>query len=438
MKVLSGLLLLGLAHVGFAQYTGPAILSRGEAPATTKTPRISFRPYAQVFGVYDSGLSGVAVDSQGELANTSSTGAALIWGVSGAHSWKRATVGLEYRGALNHYFRRSFFDSTNQTLQLSASYQLSRHSSFSLRQSAGTFSRDFGLQNLRQSIDFDPGSTDVPTTDFFDNRTTYYTSAAALSYQKTARLSFNFAGGATVIRRRSNALSGVTGTFAQGDAHYRVSRRSTIGGVYQFNRYTFSRGLGDTNVNGMMFSYSRALSPRVELTGFGGVQHSETKYVQTFGVDPVIGALLGITSSTQIVHNLLWSPSFRARLSRRFATGLLFAQGGRMITPGNGLFLTSTAFSVDAGYMYSGLRRWSFSAAVGQMRSQSRANAVGDYRTTSGQVYASRRLFSMVHFVMSYSARQYDSGAFSRYNRLIHQARIGFGFAPGELPLRVW
>jgi hypothetical protein len=321
---------------------------------------------------------------------------------------------------------------------MSAGYQVSAHSTLSLRQSAGTFSRDFGLQNLRQSIDFDPSSTDVPTTDFFDNRTSYYTSTASYAIQKTARMSFNFVGGATIIRRRSLALSGVTGKFAQGDVQYRLSRRSTIGGVYQFNRYTFSRGVGDTNIHGAIFSYSRALTARVELTGFGGVQHSETKFIQTSSIDPVIGALLGITSSTQIVHNVIWSPYFRARLSRRFATGLVFVQGGRAMTPGNGLFLTSTAFSTDAGYMYTGLRRWSFSASIGHMRSQSKANVVGDYQTTSGQLNASRKLFSVIHFVVSYSARQYDSGAFSRYNRLIHQARIGFGFAPGELPLRVW
>jgi hypothetical protein len=43
----------------------PAILTRGEAPATMNKPQIDFRPYAALSGGYSSGLIGVGVSETG-------------------------------------------------------------------------------------------------------------------------------------------------------------------------------------------------------------------------------------------------------------------------------------------------------------------------------------------------------------------------------------
>jgi hypothetical protein len=43
-----------------------------------------------------------------------------------------------------------------------------------------------------------------------------------------------------------------------------------------------------------------------------------------------------------------------------------------------------------------------------------------------------------MHAVLSFSARKYQSPDFSLYNRLIYSARLGFGFTPGNIPLRMW
>src|SRR4051812_665230 len=93
------LLLAGFAVPLLGQYGGPAILARGEAPAAMATPAISFRPFAEVTGTYDSGLAAVqAVNSAGQLANLASFGVSVAWGISGSHSWRRTRVGLDYRG----------------------------------------------------------------------------------------------------------------------------------------------------------------------------------------------------------------------------------------------------------------------------------------------------------------------------------------------------
>jgi hypothetical protein len=116
----------------FAQYAGPAILSRGEAPAAMASPQIDFRPYVDLSGIYDTGLAGVAVNSQGQLGNESSMGLEVTAGISGVHSWRHTKIGLDYRGSVRRYTHSSSYNSADQSLMLGFVHQLSRHVSVTL------------------------------------------------------------------------------------------------------------------------------------------------------------------------------------------------------------------------------------------------------------------------------------------------------------------
>ncbi len=186
----------------FAQYAGPAILSRGEAPAAMATPQIDCRPFVDLSLVYDTGLSGVAVNAQGQLGNEATEGLELAGGISGTHSWKRTKIGLNYRGSIRRYLHNTSYDSSDQSLMLGIVHQVSRHVSLSLNENLGLFSRSFGIPGLAQTVPFDPSTTDAPTTDFFDNRTEYLSTQATLIYQKTARLSFSVGGDGFLTRRQ--------------------------------------------------------------------------------------------------------------------------------------------------------------------------------------------------------------------------------------------
>ena len=438
MKPQRVLALFSLAAPLFGQYAGPAILTRGEAPSAMAMPEIYFRPFIEVAGIYDTGLAAVAVTPSGELGGSSSLGVSLIWGISGTHSWRRTKVGLDYRGSTSHYFRRTFYDGIDQSLLLGVTHRLTRRATLSLRESAGIFTRDFGLISLPQTVPFDPSTTYVPTTDYFDNRTIYLTSQADLSIQKTARLSFDLGGGVFVTRRRSTSLYGTVGVSAHGDMAYRLSRQSTVGLDYGYQHYEFTRIFGGTDYHVVQVVFARQLTRLWEFTGSAGGGRVETQFIQNVAVDPTIAALLGITQSSEIVHDVRWVPNFAARLSRTFHRGVAFLGVGHTITPGNGLFLTSAATSAFAGYNYTGLRRWSFGTELAYTRAKSVGNIIGVYSSLSGTVSASRQIFRSFHFVASYSARQYDSPDFSRYQRLIHSARVGFGWSPGDVPLRIW
>ena len=112
MKLVLVVTLFGLSLPAFAQYAGPAILSRGEAPAAMSAPEIKFRPFVEFSAGYETALAGVAVSaSQGTLPNEASSDLALIWGISGSHNWKHTKLGLDYRGSLSHYPAQGSFDS---------------------------------------------------------------------------------------------------------------------------------------------------------------------------------------------------------------------------------------------------------------------------------------------------------------------------------------
>jgi hypothetical protein len=152
----------------------------------------------------------------------------------------------------------------------------------------------------------------------------------------------------------------------------------------------------------------------------------------------VVAALIGESVGAVIVHSVDYVPNVSARLSQTFSRGVLFISGGHTVTSGNGLFLTSEATGGNAGYTYTGRRRWSFSAQADYAHAKSIGNVLGYYGNVSGTLSASRQIMGAMHAVLSFSARQYQSPDFTLYNRLIYSVRLGIGFAPGNIPLRVW
>ncbi len=434
--------LLSLAAPVFAQYGGPAILSRGDAPTGVGSTPVSFRPYFEISGIYDTGLTGAGLNAQGEIGSTSSPGVQFAGGISGNHSWRHTTIGLSYRADINHFEKATYFDTSDQSLLLSIKHQFTRHIYIDLRESAGIFSTDSGLSALQQAISYDPAQSNLPTTDFFDNRTLYLNTQADLVYQRSARLSFDFGGDGFINRRRSSDLFGVTGSSARGDVQYRISRHSTIGANYTFTHYSYTRVFSGTYIQGFTGTYAVQITKHLEFTGYAGVSHIDNTLEQVVPVNPVIAAILGITAGLTVSHTLTNVPNGSGRLSDQFHSGVAYIEGGHTVTPGNGLFLTSTQTSASAGYTFTGLRRWSLAASAVYSKAATVGETVGGVAGTYGStivtISASRLIARSMHVVAALNANRYDSANFALYNRTIYSARLGFGWAPGDIPLRVW
>jgi hypothetical protein len=433
------LALIGIAMPVFAQYGGPAILSRGEAPSAMMGPQLAFRPFVEVNGVYSTGLSGVTVDSSGNIANRHGAGVNVTAGLSGSHGWRHTTVGMSFRGGYSTYFGHSGYNSTDISMNLGVAHQVSRHISLTWNNSMGIFNRDAGLlASISPAVPFDPNQTYVPTTDFFNNRTIFYSSQLGMVIQKSTRLSFSLNGGIFENHRASDALYGVLGENATADMQYRLTKRATIGAAYSYSHYGYSRIASNTNGQGAAATFAYQLSHWWEFSGLFGFTRVETKFIQNVPVDPAIAAIIGISQSSQIVYSVRYIPNVSARLSRTFHKGVLFFAAGYGMTPGNGLFLTSESLTANVGYTYTGLRRWSFGALASYQDAHSIGNVYGSYGGETASIHASRQFFRTIHMVAAVDGHRYSSGNFSKYNQTVYTASLGLGWSPGDVPLRIW
>ena len=447
MKLLRGFVMLGLSLPAFAQYAGPAILSRGEAPAAMTAPTVDFNFSMALTGTYTTGLVGVsAPNAQGVLANSTSYGIGVSLGVNGAHSWKHTHIGLNYSGGFTDYLSAGYFSGISQGLSLGLSHQFSRHISFTLRESAGLFTQfPPATVSLNSAVPFDPSQSYIPTTDFYDNRTIYTTTQANLTIQASSRLSFSLGGAYFANFQRSSALYGAMGESATGDVQYRLSRRTTLGANYSYTHYSYTNSEGGADIHSAALNASVRVSRWTEFSMFAGASRVASSFEQTVPIDPAILAILcppsevtacPLTAGTVINNNTFWGPNVGIRYSRSFQRGAFYASAGESITPGNGLFLTSRAQTAGAGYGYSGLRKWGLSIGVNYMKALSLGNVQGGYGQISGSYSMSRQIVGQLSFVSSFSATQYQSNSFNLYNRLIYSASVGLGFSTKSIPVR--
>jgi hypothetical protein len=419
----------------YAQYAGPAILSRGEAPGVISLPELRFTPWVGIAATYDTGLSAVTVSDTGQLANASSYGATVSWGISGTHSWKNHTqLGLAYSGAFNWY-DRNIAHNMSHNLMIGVSHDFSRRVRLEWRQTAGMTTRNYAVAGLVETVPFDPSSTYIPTTDFFDNRDVYVQSSLGLTYALSKRLSIRMSGAAFADNRQSHALTNSWGTQESGDVQYRLSAHTTLGGGYNYMHFGYAHYAGGTDAHVVQGSYSVRLSRRVEFSAYAGAMRIESKYLQSIPIDPTIQALLGISQGVQIGHFIETTPTASGRLARSFQRGVAYVSAGRTVMPGNGLFLTSISTTVTAGYGYTGFRHWSLSAQGGYVKATAEGAIAGRYGNWTAGITAGRQITRRIGWNASATMRKYSSADYSLYNRWITTVNMGLHYSPGEMRL---
>jgi hypothetical protein len=219
---------------------------------------------------------------------------------------------------------------------------------------------------------------------------------------------------------------------------YRASRRSTVGVMYSYMHYSFTGLPGGSDAHTVVGSYSRSLSPTMQMSASGGITKYENVFVQLVPIDPAIAAVIGISSALRVSYQSAIMPDLAFRLSKVVPRGTVFVYASNSLNPGNGLFLTSTSTNAGAGYNYSGLRRWTISAGANYNRSNSVGNVLGSYGSYSASLSASRQVGPMTHGVFSFYARKYDSPDFKNYNKWSYGVNLGLSFSPGDIPVRLW
>jgi hypothetical protein len=429
-----------------AGYGGPSVLSRPGGVSNLRSAPLAFRPYLTVGASYDTGLTGFTVNERGELPNEAAYGVLAGIGAYGYRSWKQTSAGLNYRGDFRHYTKQTYYDGSDHALSFDLRHQYSRRIQFGLMQSAGRFSRSFG--NLAPITQIVPVSTGgllqtpihTPADELFDLPTSYFSTYGDVTYARTARLSFNAGGGSFVVRRRSAALVGVTGAVAMADAAYRLTRYSTVGVNYAFNRFSYTSAFGGADLHMVGLNYSYQLNRRWSIALQVSAIRMDTQAVRKVSVDPIVAAITGLTEGIEAFQAVNYIPGFGGSLSRKFRRGSLNVSYSRGVSPGNGLYMTSRREALGGSYSYTGLRRWNAGAHAEYTTQRGVTSQVFQkYRSWTAGGGLSRALGRQdFHLTIQVGVRRYMTDLIGYQNRLQHHATVGISYSPGDIPLSIW
>ncbi len=420
-----------------AEYRGPTILSRGGQPSVQRAAEL-FRivPFATIEGIYDTGIATVGVDQAGRIPYTDAYGVQATFGATGARAFQHSSLALDYRGGIRHYTNESYYDGFDNTLLLRYENQVSRRWIVSVTQGAASLSHGAALPfGVTQA--YDPMFGTLTGSELFDTRTSAFLTSGQAVYLHTPRLSFSMGAAGFLVRRRSSALIGSNGFMAIGDVAYRVGRRSTVALEYDFSQYVFQHQFGSSYMHGLAVDYARRLSRWWELSVRAGGVRAETSRLQAVLLDPAVAAILGQTMGISVFNGATYLPQYAVRLTRTFRRSFFSAAYSRIVSPGNGVYLTATNEFLDVSYATQASRDLAFGAGAATTRMKGLTQNINSYRGYTARAGVTFRVLPSVSFITRFDVRSQRVGG-TLLDRESYRAAVGFGWTPGEYPVSVW
>ncbi len=426
---------------GMGGFGGPAVMGRGAGANTGQRggADLGLGFYAGVMGTYDSGLSGLRLDSNGELQSLSASGVDAYAGVTGSKRLRRGSLGINYSGHYRQYSNGQYMNGTDQQLSVFTSRQLSRRSTFSFFGSALTTNRPFGagmgmIGNFANSI-----ATIAPTNDLFDNRVYFANGGVEYTVQKSARLSFGISSNGFITRRNGAVLFGSNGNVSTANAAYRLSRRQTVTVGYNYLFFNYTRNFGDSQGHGVYGGYSVQLGRRAQFAAQLGATRLESLGLRRAQIDPVIAALIGFSTVDEVFYSVSTLP---------FATGTFSYKVSRFhdfnvtattqISPGNGVINTSRNTGGGVGYTYSGIRNWGLGASLQYNRMSSLIAGNQIFESISGSGTISRNIGRDIYATANFGNRRFLSQVTTNsFQRSSFFASVGLTWSPREVPISI-
>lgn len=420
----------------FAQgYGGPSLLSRGgNQPGQRGRGPVDLNVYAAVRGSIETGLLAPIVDEAGNVDPQDIQGIQVELGGYGAKTWRRSSLGLDYRGDYRHYTRRKNFNGTNQALSLDYNFQPTRRLTLFARQTGGVSNRAFG--GFSAPAFSSQENFGVPLNEVFDARTYFSQTSAGFAYRKSARTTLTALGEGFVVKRASRALIGMQGYRATGDYDYRLSRADSVGVIYNYIRFEFPRIYGGSDIHGLSARYHRRLNRNWDVSLLAGMYNVETVGTQRVELSPEVAAVLGRTSGVEAFRRVERQPQIDLTTTYTLQRSSLRMQYRTGIGPGNGIYVTSRQEGVDAGYSYTGIRRLSLGLSAGYTRFHSLALRLGDFKTIQGGGGINYKIADYWNLSAQFDRRKFDSPTIK--GRSGYTLAIGLSFSPARIPLSIW
>ena len=419
-------------------YQGPGILSPGAGDVGQRGgQQVDLRYYGGVSGFYDSNPQAVSVDSNGNLIKAPSLyGVEVNFGAYGSHDFRSSKLSLDYRGDYRHATVANY-DSSDHALILGYTIQASRRVIFDLRESVGTLNTGFGGVAV--------GATSQPTDAlsasslFFDTRTYYAESTAALTLIQSARTSYTISGSGFLRDYKSGGI-GLANTFGymfSGSVNHRLSKDVTLGAMYQRAHFE-SSGLGSQSTSN---TYSATMGASLGRFWTFSVQAGTTgvsvESPFTLALSPLLAAILGQPTISGIVSSQHYYPSGSAELRRTFQRASLSFHYDRRINSGNGVVTTVRAQDAGIGIGYTGIRRLSLNFSGDYNESVSLDQGGARFRQYNFGAGGSFNLGRDLHLTGRYDYRDQEilNGAYSLRGS---RSSVGIAFSPGRAPLSIW
>jgi hypothetical protein len=421
------------AAAQLGSYGGPGIPNYGAGNIGTQSGEdVNLRFYADAAFIYETGLLPYAVNSEGKLVTVNGLeGEEAILGAYGVHDWEHAQLGLDYRATFRQYDGDNSLDGIDQQLALGYTAQLSKHWYFDARGLAGSFGEGGALEGVTLPV---TGVVDQPGSTLFDNRISFGEGGVSTTYFLTSRTSFTAGGEGFLARYQGAGLVGLNGYTFRGALRHRMSRRTTIGVEYEYLNFDYPGVYGESRINMYQGLLGSQLSRRWTFSLEAGVFTTGVQGVQQVPVNPVITALLGITSTTETFNASRIFPLGQASLVRQFHHASLSLSYVRSVAPGNGVYLASRAESGSVTFSYTGSRKLSINGSIGAVSYRSVGQNLQTYIQATGGGGLSYTLIRALRFTLRYDRRYEDIGSLF-YNRFSSDATAGLAFAPGSLPL---
>lgn len=385
---------------------------------------------------YDNGLTGFALAPDGSVQNAGSRGVEGVAGVYGSKRSRRMLFNLNYQGSYRNYTNITGFNGTDQNITLSVSRQLNSRAAFGLGAVAGTTNRAFGLNTINGFVDPNFIGFGTPAAEIFDNRIYYGSGSANYIWQKSSRTSVNVQGYAFLTRRTGAVLFGANGTGTSADVAYRLSRRQAVNIGYNYLFFNFTRGFGNTHGHAIMGGYSVTIGRKYDFSVRAGGIRLQTLFLDRVAVDPVIAAIVGITSTTTVAQNTNLLPtgslSFGGPVTRRSTFNV---SAGLFASPGNGVISTAKNWNAGASYNYTGLKNWSVSASYFFNRMSGVVGNGQVFSSLNGNASISTRVAGDLFATLNAGNRRFLDGPTNNFRRNSYFVTLGLYWSPGEVPL---
>lgn len=376
MRFVVAPLSLAFAAAALAQEAGqvPATGSQDQGPSTNPITTLAgqflehdfFNFFLFVNGVYDS----QPLTINGQSVNEGGWGFDGGGGAEAQKHFRGGFVALSYRGEYRDYESSFYPSGTSQSLSFNLEKALSRRWNFAVNAEGGIFlygGTYFGAAPvLVNNVQTNPLSTE----------SRFLSSGITMTYRQTRRLSYVFGGQYYLNRYNIPGAIGSTGVSGSGSVLYRMTAKTTVGGTYSHNYFTYQGGAGQSNGDTFLANVSHVFLGHWYASAAGGVTRTNSTGTIQIPVLFINGNNLLPGFVLGHYHTTRTFPSFQGSLSRPLRRSSLSISGGQGIASGNGVFLASRNDFINGYYSYRQSLRANLSFGGGYTHLSSVSNNV--------------------------------------------------------------